>query len=129
MAYVTDNELFPPDEPNTSYQDWVEFLSGVDYLIHDAMYLDEELEKIHGWGHSLISQTLQLAGDAGVANLILFHHDPSRSDDQLDQILLDSRNWMKKNYSSCQVDMAKEGNEYSTDELNRDNGNKIIKIA
>ena len=61
MAYVTDNELFPPNEPNTSYQEWVKFLKGVDYLIHDAMYLDDELEKIHGWGHSLISQTLQLA--------------------------------------------------------------------
>lgn len=114
MAYVTDNELFPPNEMNTSYQEWLEFLQGVDYLIHDAMYLDNELEKIHGWGHSLISQTLQLAGEANVSNLILFHHDPSRTDDQLDQILQQSRSWMENNYPGCEVNMAMEGDEYFT---------------
>ena len=129
MAYVTDNELFPPNEPNTSYQEWMGFLKGVDYLIHDAMYLDSELEKIHGWGHSLISQTLQLAGEAGVANLILFHHDPSRTDDQLDQILLDSRDWMEKNYPDCTVYMAKEGDEYSTVKYLNDSENKKVEAA
>jgi len=128
MAYVTDNELFPPDEPNTSYQEWIEFLQGVDYLIHDAMYLDNELEKIHGWGHSLISQTLQLAVDARVKNLFLFHHDPSRTDDQLDMILKDSRKWMKKHYPECNVYMAKEGGEYSTSNTHSDNTDKIFEI-
>jgi len=113
MAYVTDNELYPPGEAKTSYQEWLEFVRGVDYLIHDAMYLDHEAEKIHGWGHSLISQTLQLAGEAGVANVILFHHDPSRTDAQLDEIGKNSREWMKQNYPDCNVHMAIEGDEYS----------------
>ncbi|KAG1663489.1 putative ATP-dependent DNA helicase YoaA [Nymphon striatum] len=113
MAYVTDNEIFPPGEPSTSYEEWVEFLQDVDYLIHDAMYLDDELQKIHGWGHSLISQTLQLAVDANVSNLILFHHDPSRTDDQLDQILLESKTWMNAQNPDCSVFMAKEGDEYA----------------
>jgi len=78
------------------------------------MYLDNELEKIQGWGHSLISQTLQLAGEANVSNLILFHHDPSRTDDQLDKILQQSRNWMENNYPGCEVNMAREGDEYFT---------------
>ncbi|WP_299877286.1 MBL fold metallo-hydrolase [uncultured Cocleimonas sp.] len=112
MAYATDNELFPPNEPDTNYQEWVDFFQGVDYLIHDAMYLDDELQKTHGWGHSLISQTLQLAVDAKVSNLILFHHDPSRTDEQLDQILIDSKAWVKSQNSKCQVHMAKEGDEY-----------------
>jgi len=112
MAYVTDNELAPPESPKTSYAEWVEFLKGVDFLIHDAMYFDHELKKIHGWGHSLISQTLQLAVDAKVSNLVLFHHDPSRTDDQLDQIKQDSRDWMQKNNPECQVFVAKEGDEY-----------------
>jgi len=112
MAYVTDNELFPPNQPATYYDQWVKYLKGVDYLIHDAMYLDHEKERIHGWGHSLISQTLQLAADAEIKNLILFHHDPSRTDDQLDEIEINAKAWMLKNSPQCQVSVAKEGDEY-----------------
>ena len=113
MAYVTDNELEPPDEQVTKYSEWVEFLKGVDFLIHDAMYLDEERERIHGWGHSLISQTLQLAVDAKVSNLVLFHHDPSRTDEQLDEIKYESRDWMKKHSPHCRIFIATEGDEYT----------------
>lgn len=113
MAYVTDNELYPPDKPRTTYQEWVEFLTDVDFLIHDAMYLDEQRESIHGWGHSLISQTLQLAVDANVSNLVLFHHDPSRTDAQLDQIKIESREWMKQQNLNCTVYIAREGEEYA----------------
>ena len=91
---------------------WQDFLSGVDYLIHDAMYLDEEKEQHHGWGHSILSQTLRLARDAKVANLILFHHAPERSDDQLDMLQFQSQDWMKKQGSDCKVMMAKESDEY-----------------
>lgn len=113
MAYVTDNELDPPNTPVTSYDEWVGFLKGTDFVIHDAMYLDEELERIHGWGHSLISQTLQLAVDAKIANLVLFHHDPSRTDKQLDEIKQSSRRWMKQHNPDCRVFVAKEGDEFS----------------
>lgn len=113
IAYVTDNELDPPGKQETPYNEWVEFLKGVDFLIHDAMYLDDERERIRGWGHSLISQTLQLAADAEVSNLVLFHHDPSRTDSQLDDIKRDAREWMKKHSPECRVFVAKEGDEYS----------------
>jgi len=63
---------------------------------------------IHGWGHSLISQAMQLAKDANVSNLVLFHHEPDRTDDQLDQILQDCETWMAKNHASCRVRVAKE---------------------
>jgi len=112
MAYVTDNELVPPGEAKTTPEEWVEFLQGVDFLIHDAMYLDEELERIHGWGHSLISQALQLASDARVGNLVLFHHDPSRTDEQLDRIKQNSRKWMQQHNPDCNVYVAKEGDQY-----------------
>lgn len=112
FAYVTDNELYPPGEITTEWSEWVDFLQGVDLLIHDAMYLDKELKHIHGWGHSLVSQVLQLAKEAKVANLVLFHHDPDRTDNQLDNILLDSKKWMAENYSNCKVTLAKEGDVY-----------------
>lgn len=109
MAYVTDNELFPPNEPKTPYLEWVSFLKDIDILIHDAMYLDDEIDKIHGWGHSLISQVLQLAIDSNVKNLLLFHHDPSRTDKQLDKIAKESKQWMVENKSKCKVYVAIEG--------------------
>jgi len=112
MAYVTDNELFPPQTPKTAYEDWLEYLMNVDVLIHDAMYLDHEKEKIHGWGHSLISEALNLAKDAKVKHLILFHHDPSRTDKELDEIGIQAKQWMEKNYPEGKVSVAKEGDEY-----------------
>lgn len=112
MAYITDNELFPPGEAQTPYEEWVEFVRDIDLLIHDAMYLDEELPQIHGWGHSLISQTLQLALDAGVKRVVLFHHDPSRTDSQLDEILSNSREWMARHTADTEVFLALEGDSY-----------------
>ncbi|MEN8214046.1 MAG: MBL fold metallo-hydrolase [Pseudomonadota bacterium] len=112
LAYITDNELFPPGEVKTTYAQWVEFVRNVDLLIHDAMYLDEELSQVHGWGHSLISQALQLALDAEVKHMVLFHHDPSRTDSQLDEILADSREWMALHTEETEVFLAAEGDGY-----------------
>ncbi len=112
LAYITDNELFPPGDVKTSYAEWIEFARDVDLLIHDAMYLDEELQQIHGWGHSLISQALQLALDAGVKRVVLFHHDPSRTDSQLDEILSNSREWMARHTADTEVFLALEGDSY-----------------
>ncbi len=85
-AYITDNELFPPYETATSYEEWVEFCKGVDVLIHDAQYQEEDMPHKHGWGHSLVSQVRQFAIDAEVRSLVMFHHDPDRTDSQIDFI-------------------------------------------
>nr|CAA6821271.1 MAG: Metal-dependent hydrolases of the beta-lactamase superfamily I [uncultured Thiotrichaceae bacterium] len=116
FAYITDNELFPPQKPTTAYEHWPEFLRNIDLLIHDAMYLEEEREMIHGWGHSLIPQVLQLAVDVRAKNLVLFHHDPSRTDAQLDQIAQDSKEWMKQQQDfQSKVFLAREGDCYYLD--------------
>lgn len=112
MAYITDNELEPPTPPQTTKKQWQTFVSKVDILIHDAMYLASEQEAHLGWGHSTISQALELARDAKVKKLILFHHEPERSDQQLDQLLKQSREWMKREGCACQVYMAREGEHY-----------------
>ncbi len=112
LVYITDNELSPPDEMQTSYPEWIDFIQGVDLLIHDAMFLDDELPKVHGWGHSLVSQVLQLALDADVKRLVLFHHDPSRTDAQLDEILANSREWMASHSAEIEVSLAREGESY-----------------
>jgi phosphoribosyl 1,2-cyclic phosphodiesterase len=85
-AYITDNELEPPYKVHTTYDEWVDFCHGVDVLIHDAQYTEDDMPHKHGWGHSLISQVRRLAVDAEVGSLVMFHHDPDRSDGELDEI-------------------------------------------
>jgi phosphoribosyl 1,2-cyclic phosphodiesterase len=63
------------------------FFSGADLLVYDAQYTNEEyLDGKVGWGHTPIEHAITSAHQAGVKRLALFHHDPERSDDQLDQL-------------------------------------------
>ncbi len=95
VVYITDNELVPPNEPASSWADWVEFIDGVDLLIHDAQYDESDLPEKHGWGHSLITQVRQLAVDGRVRNLVMFHHDPERTDGELDEIAIENARFFK----------------------------------
>jgi phosphoribosyl 1,2-cyclic phosphodiesterase len=63
-----------------------QFFAGADLLIHDAQYTETEYAGKIGWGHSTYEQALAAAGRAGVKRLALFHHDPDRTDDQLDAL-------------------------------------------
>ena len=94
-AYITDNELEPPGKVATSYDQWVEFCRGVDVLIHDAQYLESDMPHKHGWGHSLVTQVRQLAVDAEVGCLAMFHHDPDRTDTEIDFIQQDNESFFR----------------------------------
>ena len=59
---------------------------GVDLLIHDAQYTAEEFPRMHGFGHSAIDYAVDLAGAADVGKLVAFHHAPTRTDAQLDDL-------------------------------------------
>jgi len=108
-AYVTDNELVPPGEVVTEYDDWVEFCSGVDVLIHDAQYLDADMPHKRGWGHSLVSQARQLALDAEVGSLVIFHHDPDRTDNEIDAIRRDNEDFFSGSRAPATSLCAAEG--------------------
>jgi len=108
-AYVTDNELDPPYKISTTYDEWVDFCSGVDVLIHDAQYTEDDMPHKHGWGHSLISQVRQLAIDAKVKTLVMFHHDPDRTDSQLDEIQIENEAYLKNIDSTLKSYCAAEG--------------------
>lgn len=94
-VYITDNELEPPGKIPTTYGEWVEFCRGVDVLIHDAQYLESDMPHKHGWGHSLVSQVRQLAVDAEVGCLVMFHHDPDRTDTEIDFIQKDNDHFFR----------------------------------
>lgn len=108
-AYVTDNELDPPHKPATSYDQWVSYLHGVDLLIHDAQYTQDDMPHKHGWGHTLISQVRQLATDAEVGTLVMFHHDPDRTDAELDEIQIENDKYLKSMRAPTRCVCAAEG--------------------
>jgi phosphoribosyl 1,2-cyclic phosphodiesterase len=86
VVYATDAEYRDLDEDNLHR--YVEFFRGVDALIFDAQYsLREVLFEKDGWGHSTAIVGIDLAGQAGVKRLILFHHEPTYNDQALIYLL------------------------------------------
>jgi phosphoribosyl 1,2-cyclic phosphodiesterase len=61
-------------------------LRGVDVLFHDAQFVDSERSIADLYGHATVDQAIALAVEAGAGTLVLFHHGPGRTDDQLDDI-------------------------------------------
>jgi phosphoribosyl 1,2-cyclic phosphodiesterase len=60
---------------------------GVDVLIHDAQYTAEELPTRGAFGHAAAEYAVALGEKAGARTVVLFHHDPSRTDDEVDAIV------------------------------------------
>jgi len=109
ICYYTDNEIDPPYPKTIDMDDLIEQCRNADILIHDAQYIEEDMPLKHGWGHSLISQVTNLGQSANVKNLVYFHHDPERSDDDLDSQLEHVSKILKENGSSVIPYFAHEG--------------------
>lgn len=89
VAYISDHQA-PADRQ--SVDDCVlELASGVDLLIHDAQYTPADWESKGHWGHCTIDYALLVARQAGVRTLALFHHDPLRTDDDIDRLLAEAQ--------------------------------------
>jgi phosphoribosyl 1,2-cyclic phosphodiesterase len=112
LVYVSDNELAEHSRYG-SPPDWkarmMEFVRGAQVLIHDATYTSEEYDHHRGWGHSTFRDCVELALEAGVGTLVLFHHEPRRTDDQLDAQLAECRAFVKARGGALQVVAAAEG--------------------
>jgi phosphoribosyl 1,2-cyclic phosphodiesterase/CheY-like chemotaxis protein len=87
----------------------LDFVAGADLLIHDAQYTVAEYPTRVGWGHSTIDYSLELALAARVRRLALFHHDPSRTDDLLDDVLAACRRRVAEAGGGPEVLVAAEG--------------------
>ncbi|MDB6175825.1 MAG: Response regulator receiver protein [Chthoniobacteraceae bacterium] len=91
IAWVPDNEFMMGytgspigitiDHPMVCpYRSMIDFLTGVDVLIHEAQYTNDEYPDKIGWGHSSVSNICLLAKFAGVRRWIITHHDPMHDD-------------------------------------------------
>jgi len=123
-----DNEpfrnLFPTDPADPSYDEdaavegeaaakeenekLLRFFQGADVLIHDTQYTAEEYEKHIGWGHTSFEHAINSAHKAKVKKLLLFHHDPNRTDKQLEEL---EQNYQKRiaGKTRMQIMVAREG--------------------
>jgi phosphoribosyl 1,2-cyclic phosphodiesterase len=87
LVYVSDNELNPSaryDQPAGWRERFVAFARGAAVLVHDTMYTADEYPGFVGWGHSTYEDAVELALEAEVKRLVLFHHHPERTDDAVD---------------------------------------------
>ncbi len=108
MAYLTDNEMNAA-RPIITVDELARFSDGVNLLIHDAQYVPADMPHKRGFGHSLVEDVLKLGEYARPKDLVLFHHDPDRSDDALDQIGLEAKTWLTEHAKDVGLLVAHEG--------------------
>ena len=120
LFFTGDHEPFyniyqPGDEDYEDYEEIVvernqgicDFMRGVDVLIVDAQYTEEEYATKQGWGHSTFERALALAEEAGVGKVYLTHHETTRTDADVDAIFARLREeWADRDVD---FDMAREG--------------------
>jgi len=111
FAYLPDHEPALGSKGFPADKKWI---SGIDLalhsdlLLHDAQYTADEYKNKMGWGHSSMEDAIQFAMLADVKHLLLSHHDPFRSDSQLNEIFSE----LQKNTNySLKYEMAVEGTE------------------
>jgi phosphoribosyl 1,2-cyclic phosphodiesterase len=113
LVYISDNELNPSASSYANGAGWrdqmVAFVRGATVLVHDATYTADEYEKHRGWGHSTYEDAVTLALDAGVDRLVLFHHRPERTDDEVDQCVALCRALVERRGGRLEVTAAAEG--------------------
>jgi phosphoribosyl 1,2-cyclic phosphodiesterase len=90
VAYLSDHcptAFGPgPDGLGDRHEAAIALVEGCDVLLHDSQYTDEELSAKAAFGHSSAGYAAALAAEAGVGHLLLFHHDPSRTDEAVSAI-------------------------------------------
>jgi phosphoribosyl 1,2-cyclic phosphodiesterase len=90
VAYLPDHSplaLGPGPEGIGVYHEAACLLaSGADLLIHDAQHTAQEMPRLGFLGHSAVEYAVGLAERCGVSRLVLFHHDPWRTDEEIDRL-------------------------------------------
>lgn len=111
LSYIPDHE---PALGTRGLLKDLKWLSGsdlalnADLLLHDGQFSSEEYANKVGWGHSSMADATAFAELAGVKHLLLFHHDPSHSDQELEQLFTDME-YVKG--GKMKLDLAIEGME------------------
>ncbi|MEI7841897.1 MAG: MBL fold metallo-hydrolase [Gallionellaceae bacterium] len=86
-------------------------VKGVDVLVVDSAYTIEEYPAKKGWGHGTFDSSIEMALAAGVKRLYCTHHEPTRSDDQLEIVFAAALARFEGRLNGLVVELAREGEE------------------
>jgi phosphoribosyl 1,2-cyclic phosphodiesterase len=106
VAYLSDHQQ-PSDGSQRISIGARELCEDADLVIHDAQYTPLEFARKSTWGHCTVEYAVRVAHESGAKRLALFHHDPLRDDDALDDLAREA-----KELGSClglEVMVAAEG--------------------
>ncbi len=134
VAYVTDTAPFrdilieqefirqpprpgdplPPNDAATlatMREGVVRLCEGADLVIYDTQFTPAEYAAKPHWGHSCPDDAIEIATEAGARSLMLFHHAPERTDDQIDELLRQHREGIAERKLRLSLHAAAEGME------------------
>ena len=100
FAYLPDHEPALAGGIADKSRDWISggsLAEGVDLLMHDAQYFEDEYRERIGWGHSSVADAVAYGDAVGARQLMLFHHEPQHSDVSLDRLETQARELAGRN--------------------------------
>lgn len=106
VAYIPDHQA--PLDRKFVPEAVLELCQGADVVIHDAQYSDDEFMDKADWGHSTVAYAVRVAAESGAKRLVLFHHDPSHADRDIDKLTAVARH-MQDAKRLSEVSAASEG--------------------
>lgn len=116
-SYTRSQIIFNKNDKGTSLekleQRFIDFCSNADLMVADACYTEEEYANRRGWGHNTNIDTANLALNAQVGKVILTHHDPQHTDSVVDQVLVETQEYIHQNNAAIECLAAWEGLELS----------------
>jgi phosphoribosyl 1,2-cyclic phosphodiesterase len=90
LGFIPDHEPVRGLDLASLEPEWISghgLADGVDVLLHDCQFTESEYRERVGWGHSSVAHAVVFAQKADVGRLVLFHHDPDRSDAGVDRLV------------------------------------------
>ena len=111
VFFTGDHEPFAsPHAEDQRRQDEIDAaMAGVDALIVDCSYTIEEYPARRGWGHGTFDGALEMALRVGARALYCTHHEPTRSDDELEAAFAQALARFQGRMQGLRVVLAYEG--------------------
>jgi phosphoribosyl 1,2-cyclic phosphodiesterase len=108
LCYIPDHDPALGKDLTTVDPAWISGFTiarDADVLLHDSQYTQEEYDLRLGWGHSSIKNVVDYQTMTGAKRLLMFHHDPTHSDEQLESKLAEARAYA----GADNIELAREG--------------------